>query len=134
MKLALLLLLLTLCGVSAAEDKWFVGTFFGREEMTERDLDRVVEVTVAKPKDGGELAITGGFWYTEGKLPAPDFEGTLTSSDKSKAHFTFRDTFANEGTVTLIADGKGARLRIKVTRVKNSRCLLLYEEIWLKRY
>jgi len=133
MKLTLLLLILTLSGVQAA-DQWFVGTFFGRQEMTERDLERVVELTVAKPKDGGELAITGGFWYTEGRLPAPDFEGTLTSSAKGKAHFTFRDTFANEGTATLIEDGKGARLQIKITKVKNSRTLLLYDEIRLKRY
>lgn len=135
MKPALLFLLLLLAHAQAAED-WVVGTFFGRELMQEgSDLERVVELTVEKAKDGGGgLVLNGGFWYTEGRMPAPDFEGAMTASEKGKVRFSFRDSYANEGIATLMEDGKGAMLKIKITQVRNSRCLMLYNEIWLKRY
>jgi hypothetical protein len=118
----------------AAEDAWWLGTFRGRVLVVDRDYERVVELTVAKPKDGGAVRVTGGYWFTDGLALAPDFEGELISSDKVRAKFSFLDSFANEGTLTLTREGRGAVLSIKIAVVKNSRVVSMYERVALRRF
>jgi len=118
----------------AAEDAWWLGTFRGRVLVVDRDLERVVEVTVAKPKDGGAVRMSGGYWFTDGAALAPDFEGELISSDKARAKFSFRDSFANEGTLVLTREGRGAVLTIKIATVKNARVAAMYERIEMRRF
>ena len=116
------------------EDAWWLGAFRGRVLVVDRDYERVVELTVSKPKDGGAVRVTGGYWFTDGLALAPDFEGELIASDKARAKFSFLDSFANEGTLTLTREGRGAVLSIKVATVKNARVVSMYERVALRRF
>ncbi len=115
-------------------DEWWLGAFRGRALVEDRNYERVVEVTVAKAKEGDAVLLSGGYWFTDGVALAPDFEGTLVASDKGTARFTFRDSFANEGKLTLARDGNGVILKITVSQVRNARAASLYEAVRMRRF
>ena len=71
--------------------------------------------------------------HVNGSGATPDGGGKGTLTDKGELKFEWTDSFENSGTAVLRRDGKTYHLSMKSTKVEDSRALVHYGDLALKR-
>ena len=71
--------------------------------------------------------------HEDGSGAAPDGDCKGQLNDKGELKLDWTDSFDNAGTAVLRRDGKLFRLSMKTTKVTESRALVFYGEVALKR-
>jgi hypothetical protein len=80
---------------------------------------------------GSKATITFSAGMADGSGAAPDGDGGGKLDAKGALQFTFKDSFDNEGTGTLVAGKNGYQLTMNVTKGVEPRALVFYQEIIL---
>ncbi len=116
-----------LCGFSSRS---ILGSFEGTTTTNQDPVQRFLSLTITENK--GELELDGMAGYSSGRSAAPDFSGKCYK-ETTKYHFTFEDSFGNEGFGTLTGVNDHLLFSATITTLKDSRCVPLYHSIILKR-
>jgi hypothetical protein len=105
------------------------GTYSGEHAVNKDTL--LCELTITAKGKG--YAISGSYALESGRGATPDFEGTGKVNDQGVLVATFTDSFENTGTATITPTDEGVTISIRVTEVKDPRCIPLYKDFSLKK-
>ncbi|MBN8708793.1 MAG: hypothetical protein BGO12_12600 [Verrucomicrobia bacterium 61-8] len=125
--LPLLALFVLLCPAYADSD--LSGTYSGEHAVNKDTL--LCELIITAKGKGYD--ISGSYALESGRGATPDFEGTGKVNDQGVLVATFTDSFENSGTATITPTDDGVTISIRVTDVKDPRCIPLYKDFTLKK-
>ncbi len=80
---------------------------------------------------GTKATISFSAGMTDGSGAAPDGDGDGKVDTNGALHFTFKDSFDNEGTAILTAGKDGYHLAMTVTKAVDPRALQFYDDLLL---
>jgi hypothetical protein len=80
---------------------------------------------------GTKATISFSAGMADGSGAAPDGDGDGKVDTKGALHFTFKDSFENEGTAILTAGKDGYHLAMTVTKAVDPRALPFYDDLLL---
>lgn len=105
------------------------GTYSGEHAVNKDTL--LCELTVTA--EGKGYAISGSYALESGHGATPSFEGTGKVNDHDVLVAMFTDSFENTGTATITPTNDGVTISIRITDVKDPRCIPLYKDFTLKK-
>ncbi len=105
------------------------GTYSGEHAVNKDTL--LCELTITA--EGKGYTISGSYALESGRGATPDFEGFGKVNDQGVLTATFTDSFENSGTATITPTDDGVTISIRVTDVKDPRCIPLYKDFTLKK-
>ncbi|GAT34784.1 hypothetical protein TSACC_23218 [Terrimicrobium sacchariphilum] len=105
------------------------GTYSGEHAVNKDTL--LCEVTITA--EGKGYAISGSYALESGRGATPSFDGSGKVNEQGTLVATFTDSFENTGTAMITPTDEGVTISIRVTDVKDPRCIPLYKECTLKK-
>jgi hypothetical protein len=123
-----LLISLTLPMLRAAADN---ASFTGHYELAAKDQDWLFSLDVSQT--GSRAKITFSASMADGSGAAPDGDGGGSIDKSGRLAFTFKDSFDDEGTGTLVMKKDGYHLSMTVTKVTETRTLRFYGDVLLRK-
>ncbi len=113
----------------ALADSDLSGTYSGEHSVNKDTL--LCELTITAKGQGYD--ISGSYALESGRGATPDFEGSGKVNDQGVLVASFTDSFENSGTATITPTDDGVTISIRVTEVKDPRCIPLYKDFSLKK-
>ena len=129
MQRLLLLALLALTAVARAADP-AVDSLTGHYELAKK-TKWVLSFDVQQKGKSATISFSAANVDATGAAPDGDGDGTLNA--KGELQFKWTDTFDNAGTGTFRREGKLYHLSLKPTKVADSREMMFYGDVTLKR-
>lgn len=131
MRLLRILPLLALFAITspAFADSDLSGTYSGKHAVNKDTL--LCELTITA--EGKGYTISGSYALESGRGATPEFDGSGKVNDQGVLVTTFIDSFENTGTATITPTDDGVTISIRVTDVKDPRCIPLYKDFTLKK-
>jgi hypothetical protein len=105
--------------------------YTGHYELADAKAGYSFSLDVTQTGPGFELTFLAGM--ADGSGAAPDGGGQGKIDADGALKFTFKDSFDNEGSGTLVWDKDGYHLSLDPTTVTDSRALRLYGDAVLKK-
>jgi len=105
------------------------GTYSGEHAVNKDTL--LCELTITAKGKGYD--ISGSYALESGRGATPSFDGSGKVNDQGVLVATFTDSFENSGTATITPTDDGVTISIRVTDVKDPRCIPLYKDFTLKK-
>ncbi len=118
--------LLVLAGARAA-----AADYTGHYELANTKADYAFSLDVTQT--GSEVHLTFSASMTDGSGAAPDGDGQGRINPAGTLEFTFKDSFDNAGSGTLVPGPEGYHLKLNPTTVADPRVLHLYGDAVLKK-
>ncbi len=105
--------------------------FTGHYELADAKADRAFSLDVTQTGLKADLSFSAAM--ADGSGAAPDGDGSGQVDKTGVLHFTFTDSFENEGSGTLERDKNGFHLTLDATKVVEPRPLRFYGDVLLKK-
>jgi hypothetical protein len=103
--------------------------FTGHYEAPAAKTDWSFSLDVTQTGTKATISFSAGM--TDGSGAAPDGDGDGKVDTNGALHFTFKDSFDNEGTAILTAGKDGYHLAMTVTKAVDPRALQFYDNLLL---
>ncbi len=103
--------------------------FTGHYETPAAKTDWAFSLDVAQTGTQATISFSAGM--ADGSGAAPDGDGDGKVEKDGALHFTFKDSFDNEGTAVLSAGKDGYHLAMTVTKAVDPRALQFYDDLLL---
>jgi len=103
--------------------------YTGHYETPASQTDWAFSLDVTQTGTKATISFSAGM--ADGSGAAPDGGGEGKVDKNGTLHFTFQDSFDNEGTATLTAGKDGYHLSMTVTKAVDSRALRFYDDLLL---
>jgi hypothetical protein len=107
------------------------GSFAGHYEPVVASADSVFALDILQTGSRADVSFSASM--TDGSGAAPDADGKGTVDAAGVLKFTFKDSFDNEGTGTLVLRADGYHLHLDVTKIVDPRPTRFYGDILLKK-
>jgi hypothetical protein len=105
--------------------------FTGHYELADKNADRSFSLDVTEP--GALVVLSFSAAMNDGSGAAPDGDGKGALDKSGGLAFTFKDSFDNEGTGTLVQEKGSYHLLLNATKVNDPRCLRFYGDVLLRK-
>lgn len=125
--LAFLVLGTGVAGARAAD----TGSFTGHYEPAVARADSVFALDISQTGSQADVSFSASMSDGSGAAPDADGKGTVDAAGVLK--FTFKDSFDNEGTGTLVRRPDGYHLHLDVGKIVDPRPTRFYGDILLKK-
>jgi hypothetical protein len=103
----------------------------GHYELAGKNEDRSFSLDVTQT--GSQAVVSFSAAMADGSDAAPDGDGKGEMTASGALAFTFKDSFDNEGTGTLVAEKDGYHLTLNATKVSDPRPLRFYGGVLLRK-
>ncbi len=108
-----------------------VGRFTGHYEPAVAAADWVFALDISQTGSKADVSFSASM--TDGSGAAPDADGMGVVDAAGILKFTFKDSFDNEGTGTLVRRPDGYHLHLDVSKTVDPRAVRFYGDILLKK-
>jgi hypothetical protein len=105
--------------------------YTGHYELADAKADHSFSLDVTQTGSSVQLSFSAAM--ADGSGAAPDGDGKGSTDPAGGVKFTFKDSFDNEGTGSLVAGKDGYRLKLDATTVNDARAMRFYGEVLLKK-
>ena len=107
------------------------GSFTGHYEPAVAEADSVFALDISQTGPQADISFSASM--TDGSGAAPDADGKGTVDADGVLKFTFKDSFDNEGTGTLVQRPDGYHLHLDVSKTVDPRPTRFYGDILLRK-